>query len=186
MVPVRRVRDADDVSPPSSDGEVVVGGVEAVKDFGPLALDLVGILDADLAARRLGLAAQERSLATWMESAAWARPSGRVVVQTRSANDPAVQALVANNPARFHRAEIARRAHAGFPAGCPVFRVVGTTELRSEIGSIPSVTCLVTDFEGGTICLLALDPVEVAAFGRAMRAFAERGIVTRVEAEPHL
>jgi hypothetical protein len=34
--------------------------------------------------------------------------------------------------------------------------------------------------------LLALDPGDVAVFGRAARDLAERGVVTRVEAEPHL
>jgi primosomal protein N' (replication factor Y) len=185
-VPVRRVRGDGDVAPPAADGEVVVGGVEAVKDLGPLGLDLVGILDADLAARRPGLAAQERSLASWMEAAAWARPSARVIAQTRSPNDPAVQALVAGNPARFHRVEARKRADAGFPAGCAVFRVVGTADLPAEIGSVRSITSLVTELGGQTICLLALDPVDVPAFGVTMRALAERGVVTRVEAEPHL
>jgi primosomal protein N' (replication factor Y) len=185
-VPVRRVRGDGEVSPPASGGEVVVGGLEAVKDFGSLGLDLVGILDADLAARRPGLSSQERSLASWMEAAGWASPSGRVIVQTRSPNDPAVQALVAGNPVRFHRAETRRRAQAGFPPGCAVFRVVGTAELSTEVARLRAITSLVTELRGETICLLALDPVDVPAFGRTMRALAERGVVGRVEAEPHL
>jgi primosomal protein N' (replication factor Y) len=168
--------------------EILVGGVEAVKDFGEaaLGLDVVAILDADLAARRPGLSARERALATWMEAAAWASPSGRVIVQTRSANDAAVQALVSGSPARFHRAEAPRRAAAGFPPGAPVFRVVGTPDLAEEMEALPHRTMLVTTAGDETLCLLALDPAGVPAFGRAMRDLATRGVVTRVEAEPHL
>ncbi|MFB3738577.1 MAG: hypothetical protein ACE14W_06395 [Candidatus Velamenicoccus archaeovorus] len=184
-VPVRRVGPDDPPVPPGP-GEVVVGGVEAVKDVGPLDLDLVGILDADLAAHRPGLAARERALAGWMEAAAWARPGGRVVVQTRTPNDAAVQALVTGNPGRFHRSELPRRAEAGFPAGAPVFRVTGSAELEPELRSLAPRTLLVSALGELTVCLLALEPAAVAAFGRAMRDLAERGVVTRVEAEPHL
>jgi len=165
---------------------VLVGGVEAVKDFGPVGLDLVGILDADLAARRPGLSAVERALASWFEAAAWARPKGRVIVQTRSPNDPAVQALVTGRPERFHRAEIARRAQAGFPVGAAVFRVSGTAGLEAELRALEPTTLLVSGLGEQTVCLLALEPGRVGAFGRAARALAERGVVTRVEAEPHL
>jgi hypothetical protein len=34
--------------------------------------------------------------------------------------------------------------------------------------------------------LVAIDPETLPAFGGAMRRFAEGGVVTRVEAEPHL
>ena len=174
--------------------EVVVGGVDAVKEFGPgaLGLDLVAVLDADAAARRPGLSARERALATWMEAAGWASapdgvdPRGRVIVQTRSPNDPAVQALVSGNPARFHRAEIARRQDAGFPPTAAVFRVAGTTALARELEDLSHRTMLVTAAQDETLCLLALDPPDVPAFGRGMRALAARGVVTRVEAEPHL
>jgi primosomal protein N' (replication factor Y) len=184
-VPVRRTGPGDRLVPPG-DREVTVGGVEAVKDFGPLRLDLVAILDADQAARRPGLAARERALATWMEAAAWARPSGRVIVQTRHPGDPAVQSLVSGNPDRFHRSELPRRADAGFPAGWPVFRVTGDDTLADELAALEPRTLLSSSGEGQTICLLALDPAAIRTFGRTMRALAEGGVVTRVEAEPHL
>lgn len=183
-VPVSRIGSEDVPRPPGE--EVLVGGVEAVKDFGPVGLDVVGILDADLAARRPGLAAVERALATWFEAAAWASPRGRVVVQTRTPNDAAVQALVAGRPGRFHRAEIPRRRQAGFPVGWPVFRVLGTSELEAELRALEPPTLLVSDLGEQTVCLLALEPGSVAAFGRAARSLAERGVLTRVEAEPHL
>jgi primosomal protein N' (replication factor Y) len=184
-VAVDRIGSADRPRPPG-ESEILVGGVEAVKDFGPAGLDLVAILDADLAARRPGLSARERALATWFEAAAWASPEGRVIVQTRSPNDPAVQALVSGRPERFARAEVARRADAGFPVGGSVFRVVGTGGLEAELRALGPRTLLVTEAEGQTVCLLALDPGTVGAFGGAVRALAERGVVTRVEAEPHL
>lgn len=184
-VPVRRTGPGDRPTPPR-DREVTVGGVEAVKDFGPLGLDLVAILDADQASRRPGLAARERALATWMEAAAWASPRGRVIVQTRHPGDPAVQSLVSGNPERFHRSELPRRADAGFPAGWPVFRVTGDTALVQQLEAVHPRTLLSSSGEGETVCLVALDPGAVRAFGRTVRALAERGVVTRVEAEPHL
>jgi len=165
---------------------IVVGGPEAVKDVPPPGLDLVGILDADLAARRPGLAAAERSLALWMEAAGWARPSGRVIVQTSRPNDAAVQALVAGNPGRFHRADLPRRERAGFPVGHPVFRVAGSAELEDHLRALDPVTLLASGAEGQTVCLVTVRPQGLAAFGRAVRDLAGRGIVARVEAEPHL
>jgi primosomal protein N' (replication factor Y) (superfamily II helicase) len=184
-VPVGRTGSGGLPAPPG-DGEVTVGGVEAVKDFGPLRLDLVAILDADQAARRPGLAAREHALATWMEAAAWAHPSGRVIVQTRHAGDPAVQSLVSGNPDRFHRSELPRRADAGFPAGWPVFRVTGDDRLAEELAALEPRTLLSSSGEGQTVCLIALDPGAIRTFGRMMRTLAEGGVVTRVEAEPHL
>jgi primosomal protein N' (replication factor Y) len=184
-VPVRRVGAGEEPRPPG-DAEAMVGGVEAVKEFDPPAVDLVCILDADLASRRPGLAARERAVATWFEVAAWAGTRGRVIVQTRHPNDPAVQALVTGRPERFVRAELPRREAAGFPVGFPVFRVAGTAELEGRLRSLPLRTLLASSLGDQTVCLAALDPGDVAAFGRAMRELSERGVVTRVEAEPHL
>jgi primosomal protein N' len=122
----------------------------------------------------------------WMEAVAWARPSGRVIVQTRHPGDPAVQSLVSGNPHRFHRSELPRRADAGFPAGWPVFRVIGDDRLADELAALEPRTLLSSSGEGQTVCLVALDPGAIRMFGRRMRALAEGGVVTRVEAEPHL
>jgi len=172
--------------PAPNETGVVVGGAEAVKDVTPPALDLVGILDADLAARRPGLASGERSLALWMEAAGWARPKGRVIVQSTRPNDPLVQALVAGNPERFHRFDAPRREAAGFPVGFPVYRVVGTADLEPSLAGLRPVTLLTTDLADQRVCLVTVRPDEVPAFGRAVREMAARGVVTRVEAEPHL
>jgi primosomal protein N' (replication factor Y) len=184
-VPVTRLGPSDRPRPPG-DEEVVVGGIDAVKDFGALRLDLVGILNADASLRRAGIAARERTLSAWAEVAAWAGPSGRVIIQTNKPNDAAVQALVAGKPDRFARTEKQRLADAGFPVGAPVFRVVGTASLEDEIAALPHRTLLVSALEEQTVCLVALDPGDVAVFGAAIRRLAERGVVTRVEAEPHL
>jgi primosomal protein N' (replication factor Y) (superfamily II helicase) len=170
---------------PDAEG-VLVGGQEVLKDVGSPDLDLVGILSVDASLRRPGLSSRERAVNAWFEAAAWARPGGRVIVQTTSPNDPAIQALVMARPDRFHRSETARRADAGFPAGAPVFRIAGTDELESELEALPHRTLLSAAAEGSTVCLLALDPSDLPAFGRAVRALAGRGVVTRVEAEPHL
>ena len=184
-VPVSRIGPQDEPRAPGP-AEVLVGGVEAVKDLGALGLDLVAILDADLAGRRPGLSALERAVTTWFEAAAWARPAGRVIVQTRRPNDPAVQALVTGRPERFHRAELARRAEAGFPVGHAVFRVVGSAELEGHLRALRPTTLLVSGADEARVCLVAIEPGAVGAFGAAVRTLAERGVVRRVEAEPHL
>ena len=184
-VPVSLVGRGDPPRPPH-EREVLVGGVDALKDFGSLGLDLVGILNADTSLRRPGVNARERALVTWFEAAAWARPDGRVIVQTNASNDPAVQALVSGRPERFHRSEAPHRAEAGFPVGAPVFRVVGGPSLEHELGALAHRTLLSSVVGGATICLVALDPEQVPGFGGAIRQLAAGGVVTRVEAEPHL
>lgn len=184
-VPVRR-QAAGGRARPVGDREVVVGGTEAVKDLGNRDLDLVGILDADALLRRPGVSAREQALATWAEAASWAFPSGRVVIQTTHPNDHAVQALVSGRPDRFARTESRALADAGLPVGFPVFRVVGGAGLDGELGALPHRTMLVSELEGQTVCLVAVDPADLDAFGVGARGLAERGIVTRVEAEPHL
>jgi primosomal protein N' len=184
-VPVTRLSSRDSPRPPR-EAEVVVGGIDAVKDFGPVDLDLVGILNADASLRRPGVSARQRALSAWAEAAAWAGSQGRVVVQAGRPNDHAVQALVAGKPERFARAEAPRLAEAGFPVGWPVFRVAGTEGLASELERLAHRTLLASAVGDQTVCLVALDPADVAVFGEAMRRLAERGVVTRVEAEPHL
>jgi primosomal protein N' (replication factor Y) (superfamily II helicase) len=184
-VPVTHLAPADHPRPPG-EAEIVVGGIDAVKDFGEVSLDLVAILNADASLRRPGVAARERALATWAEVAAWASPDGRVILQTNAPNDPAVQALVVGKPDRFARTEAPRLAQAGFPVGGPVFRIVGSQALESELTALPHRTLLVSNVEDQTICLVALDPANLATFGGKMRRLAERGVVIRVEAEPHL
>jgi primosomal protein N' (replication factor Y) len=184
-VAVTHVGPQDAPRPPAED-EVLVGGIDAVKDFGRLELDLVGILNADASLRRPGVASRERALSAWAEAAAWAAPSGRVIVQASRPNDHAVQALVTGRPERFARAEAPRLAEAGFPVGAPVFRVAGTSGLEAELEALPHRTLLVSALAGQTICLVALDPADVVSFGERVRGLAERGVVTRVEAEPHL
>ena len=134
-----------------------------------------------------GLAARERSLATWMEAVGWARPRGRAIVQASSPGDPIVQALVRGNPDRFHADERKRRAR-GRPArrrgGLPHHR--RRRRWRTELRAFEPSTLLVSSAEGRTVCLLALDPGRVPALGMRLRELATDGVVDRVEAEPHL
>jgi primosomal protein N' (replication factor Y) len=185
LVPVAHVGPMDPPRPPG-DPEVLVGGLDAVKDFGEVGVDLVGILNADASLRRPGIAARERALSAWAEAAAWAWPGGRVIVPTGQPNDHAVQALVAGKPERFARVEAPRRAAAGFPVGAPVFRVAGTAGLEAELARTPHHTLLASSTEERTVCLLAVDPADVAQLGEHLRRLAQRAIVTRVDAEPHL
>jgi len=184
-VPVRRLHEDEPARLPGQD-EILIGGPDDVRDLGPGDLDLVAILDVDLADRRPGLASRERSLATWMEAVGWARPRGRAIVQASTPGDPIVQALVRGNPDRFHTDEMRRRHEAGLPVGAAVFRVTGTADLEAELRPFDPSTLLVSASEGRTVCLLALDPERVSALGTRLRELAGDGVVDRVEAEPHL
>jgi primosomal protein N' (replication factor Y) (superfamily II helicase) len=184
-VPVRRLREDEPARLPGPD-EILIGGPDDVRDLGLGDLDLVAILDVDLADRRPGLASRERSLATWMEAVGWARPRGRAIVQASTPGDPIVQALVRGNPDRFHADEMRRRDEAGLPVGAAVFRVTGTAELEAELRPFDPSTLLVSTSEGRTVCLLALDPERASALGTRLRELAANGVVDRVEAEPHL
>ena len=166
--------------------EILVGGAEVVRDLGPLDLELVGVLEADHAERRPGIFAREQALATWMEAVGWAAPHGRAIVQSSRPGDPAVQALVRGNPDRFHADEASRRLDAGFPVGAPVFRVAGTADLEARLAALHPITLIVSSIGDAVVCLLALDPGSVGAFGRVARALVTEGVVTRVDAEPHL
>ena len=184
-VPVRRLRDDEPARLPRPD-EIVIGGPDDVRDLGLGDLDLVAILDVDLADRRPGLASRERSLATWMEAVGWARPRGRAIVQASRPAEPIVQALVRGNPDRFHADEMRRRQEAGLPVGAAVFRVAGAAALEDELRAFDPSTLLVSASEGRTLCLLALDPERVSTLGTRLRELAADGVVDRVEAEPHL
>jgi primosomal protein N' (replication factor Y) (superfamily II helicase) len=184
-VPVHRIRDGESPRLPAED-EILVGGPDDVRDLGTGDLDLVAVLDVDLADRRPGLAARERSLATWMEAVGWARPRGRAIVQASTPGDPIVQALVRGNPDRFHADERRRRDEAGLPVGAAVFRVTGAEAVEEELRAFEPSTLLVSSAEGRTVCLLALDPGRVPALGVRLRELATDGVVDRVEAEPHL
>jgi primosomal protein N' len=167
--------------------EVLVGGPDDVRDLGVGGLDLVAVLDVDRAARRPGISARERALATWMEAVGWARPHGRAIVQASDPSDAAVQALVRGRADRFHERERARRADAGFPVGAAVFRVRGDDRLAEQLAARDPITLLVAGGAGApTVCLLAVAADRVEAFGRAIRDLAVEGVVDRVEADPHL
>jgi primosomal protein N' len=107
-------------------------------------------------------------------------------VQSSHPADPAVQALVRGNPDRFLARERELRAAAGFPVGAPVFRVTGGRGLEEAIAEHRPLTSLVTARGDRTTCLVVLTPERAPDFGRSMRELAIRGMVERVEAEPHL
>jgi primosomal protein N' (replication factor Y) (superfamily II helicase) len=186
--PVHVVESAERARVPAP-GSVVVGTAAAVKDFGPRRVGLVAVLDADRARTRAGISAPEQALATWMEAALWAGPKGsggRVLVQTTSPADPAIQALVRWDPWHFHRHERQRREEAGFPPGFPVFRVLGGAGLDRAVTELDVVNALVSRSDGETVSLVTLHPDAVSGFRRWVLRHLEDGAVTRVEAEPQL
>ncbi|HEV3474571.1 MAG TPA: hypothetical protein VG602_04325 [Actinomycetota bacterium] len=187
-VAVTRVDTGEDATPPA-EGTVVVGTAAAVKDFGPRRVPFVAVLDADRARRRAGLDAPSQALATWMEAAAWAGPrrdGGRVLVHTREPSDPAIQALVRWEPWLLHRAERRRRQEAGFPPGFPLFRVTGRQGLAEQLSSLEPAHLLTSALGDETVCLVTLRPDDTARFRDRVVAWAEEGLVTKVEAEPQL
>lgn len=187
-LPVSRVESGGDAVPPG-EGRVIVGTAAAVKDLGPQRVQLVAILDPDRAGRRAGLAAAGQSLATWMEAAAWTGPKaegGRVLVQTRDASEPAIQALVRWDPWHLHRAEARRREEAGFPVGHPVFRVTGGPDLEQGLAELGPVHLLTTTLGNQTVSLVTLRPEAVPRFRERILAWAGDHTVERVEAEPQL
>jgi primosomal protein N' (replication factor Y) (superfamily II helicase) len=168
---------------------VIVGTAAAVKDMGPLRLDLVAILDADRALARAGIHAGEQALATWMEAAAWARPraeGGKVVVHSRRPAHPAIQALVRWEPVPFLLAQARSRGEAGFAPGQAIFRVTGDDDLEEALRGAGATTVLTTAAEGGTLCLVAVPLKDLSPFRREIVRLASSGNVTRVEAEPQL
>lgn len=187
-LPVSRVESGAKAIAPA-EGGVIVGTAAAVKDLGPQRVQLVAILDPDRAGRRAGLAAAGQALATWMEAAAWTGPKtegGRVLVQTRDASEPAIQALVRWDPWHLHRAESRRRAEAGFPIGDPVFRVTGGPDLEQGLAELGPVHLLTTTLGNQTVSLVTLRPEAVPRFRERVLAWAGDGTVERVEAEPQL
>jgi primosomal protein N' (replication factor Y) len=189
-----------DVPPPPASDRLLVGTAAAVKDVGPVRVELVAILDPDRALARAGVDAGEQALATWMEAAAWAGPrgsGGRVLVQTRHPGHPAIQALVRWDPLPFLRAEAERRKEAGFPPTHGVFRVRGAGELPDALRAagaetVLSTAAIVTDADsttarqGRTLCLVAVPPMDLDRFRHEVRRLAAEGTVDRVEAEPQL
>jgi primosomal protein N' (replication factor Y) len=170
-------------------GRALVGTAATVKDVGPRTLDLVAILDPDRALSRPGTHAGEQALATWMEAAAWAGPrdaGGRVLVQTRRAGHPAIQALVRWEPVPFLRAEGARGREAGFPPGHLVFRIRGTKGLDEMLRRAGASTVMATGQPEGVLCLAAVPPGAFGRFRGEVLRLVDEGAVLRVEADPQL
>jgi primosomal protein N' (replication factor Y) len=175
------------VPPAPQPGRVLVGTAAAVKDVGPVRLDLVAILDPDRALGRAGFHSAEQALATWMEAAAWAGPrgrGGRVLLHTRRPAHPAIQALIRWDPIGFLLGEAVRRRDAGFPPGHPVFRVEGTSDLGQALAAAEPETILTAAVGSRTVCLVAVSPERLPRFRHEVLRLATDGTVTRVEAEP--
>lgn len=112
-----------------------------------------------------------------------------MLAHTRSAGDPAIQALVRWEPVPFLLGEAGRRAEAGFPPGHAVFRigsVLDRTEIEPELAAAGARTALATSDGSATLCLVTVRPESQARFREAMVHLVTRGAVERVEAEPNL
>ena len=70
--------------------------------------------------------------------------------------------------------------------GAAVFRVAGTGDLEAHLAALAPITLIATSLGDATVCLLAVERDRVRALGELARELAVRGVVTRVEAEPHL
>jgi hypothetical protein len=67
-----------------------------------------------------------------------------------------------------------------------VFRIAGTAALDQHLTEAGGSTVLSTAVEGGTLCLVAVPPANLARFRQEILRLASQGTVTRVEAEPQL
>ncbi len=186
----RTVRQHASEAAPSPPGEdIMVGTAAAVKDWGRRRVDVVAILDPDRSLSRPGIHAAERAVATWMEAAAWAGPrsaGGRVLMQTRHAAHPAVQALVRWDPIRFLEDEAVRREKAGFDPLRAFFRITGNGRLVESIAAAGGSTLVSTTGDGSTVCLVSVSAESLADFRNAVLRLAMDGVVDRAEAEPQL
>ena len=148
--------------------EILVGGPEDVRDLGPGGLDLVAILDADVATGvRPGSTARERALATWMEAVGWARRTGRAIVQAtraRRRGDPGARPGQRRPVPRARARAAGRVGLPGGRGGLPGDRGRRGSSTRS--GPRPPITRLVSALGGRTVCLLALEPGAVPSLRR--------------------
>ncbi|HEX2089829.1 MAG TPA: hypothetical protein VHI54_07890 [Actinomycetota bacterium] len=179
---------ADEASSPPGE-DVMVGTAAAVKDWGRIRVDVVAILDPDRALSRPGIHAAERAVATWMEASAWAGPrseGGRVLMQTRHAAHPAVQALVRWDPIRFLENDAKRRTDAGFDPLRALFRITGNSGLVESVTAAGGSSLVSTSGEGSTVCLVSVPLECLPEFRNAVLRLAAEGTVDRVEAEPQL
>jgi primosomal protein N' (replication factor Y) (superfamily II helicase) len=186
----RKVRQQAGEAAPSLPGEdIMVGTAASVKDWGRLHVDVVAILDPDRALSRPGIHATERAVATWMEAASWAgrrSGGGRVLMQTRHAAHPAVQAMVRWDPARFLEDEAGRRTKAGFDPLRALFRISGAGGLVGSITAAGGSSLVSTSGDGSTVCLVSVPSECLGDFRNAVLRLAADGVVARVEAEPQL
>ena len=167
--------------------EILVGGPESVRDLGPGDLDLVAILDADLAERRPGLASRERALATWMEAVGMGAPLGQSDRAGRPAGRPRDPSVGARQPGSVPRGRGSATRGGGVPGRvAPCSGSSARMRSKPELADVDPITMLVSSVGEQTVCLLALEPGRVDGFGRTIRDLAARDIVERVEAEPHL
>jgi hypothetical protein len=109
-----------------------------------------------------------------------------VLVHTREAGDPAVQALVRWDPMRFHRGERRRLAEAGFPPGFPVFRVIGGPGLEEALREGDPVHLLAAPRQDETLCLVTVHPEAISPFRERILELVAGGVVSRIESEPQL
>ena len=162
-VPVRRLG-PDDVPRLPNAGEMLVGGPDDVRDFGRGGLDLVAILDADLA----GSPARASRRSSAPSRRGWRRsrgrgPAGAPSCSRRMPNDPAVQALVRGDPDRFHADETrAARAEAGSRWGRRCSASPATASWPSALAAFAPITLLSLDRRGSDGMLARARPGEGA------------------------
>ena len=184
-VPVRRIASSGRARLPRP-AEILVGGPESVRDLGTGDLELVAILDADLAERRPGIAARERALATWME-AVGVGPAGREGHRAGGSPErPGDPGAGARQPGSVPCGRGRASEGGGVPGRIRRVPRGGQRRARVRARRHPAHTMLASSVGDQTVCLLALDPGRVSELGRLVRELAARDVVARVEAEPHL
>ncbi len=194
QAPVAVLEGHDQDVPPAPAVLVTTRG--SVMDAAPGRVGVVVLADLDALARRPSIDAPEDALRLAMAVSNWAAaatPSAPVVVHTREASSPVVQALVQWDAGGFWRAEAGRREALGFPPArhaislespqAHVDDVLAVLDQAFPIGAV--LGPMPADRGWARILLLVDDRVAALAALADLRADASRaGRELRVDVDP--
>ncbi len=168
----------DTVLDRAPEGPSLVVATPGAEPPAPAGYGTVLLLDGWAMLSRPDLRAAEETLRRWIAAAALARPAaeGGTVVVTGEAGLPAVQALIAWNPAGFAERELAERRALTLPPAVPLASVTGgpdaTGDVRTALAAAdpaPELLGPVELPEGGFRLLVRAGGLDRAALARLLR-----------------
>ena len=176
-------------------GEVLVGTAAAVKDAGPVRLDVVGLLDPDRALARPGAAGGRAGAGDVDGGRGVGRPARRGGPGAGPDAKPGPSGGA--GPDSMGAAPVPPWGRAPASGGRIPARVSRSSDWRfanppdgpgseSILRAAGAHSVLATAAMGLTLCLVAVRPESLSAFRLEILRLAADGVVDRVEAEPHL